>query len=252
MIKKVLGIKIDDISSAVALEAVSQWLSSREKNRRLIATVGPEFVLTAQDDDDFANILNSADLCLPEGKGLQLFAGVVNRSPGTDFVLKLCHQASLHGWRIGLLGGFGNSAQLAGQKLVEKFPKLEIAFILGGGEADNVISQAYNSKPNNNEKYKCDILFVALGHPKQEKLIHHLIKEDSQKIVFHIGVGVGGAFDQISGNIARPPKWIRDLGLEWLYRPFVEKPGRRLQRVKRVFNALIIFPLRVVASKFKS
>lgn len=258
MIKKILGIKVDDITSKEALSWVEHWLNRKAIQQRIIVTVGPEFIVTAQQDRHFRQILNDADLSLPEGIGLQHFAGVTNRIPGTEFMLILCQRADREGWKVGLFGGGEGIASKTKQELLKNYPNLKVAFVIDGQEADNIMGRTYSNakyiSDNSIQKpLNCDLLFVALGHPKQEKFLKHLmIDEHTGTIIkFKAGMGVGGAFDQISGNISRPPHWVSHWGFEWFYRIFVEKPGKRWSRLMRVFKASVIFPLLMIFSPKK-
>ena len=114
----------------------------------------------------------------------------------------------------------------------------------------------YNKGPEINENPACrfdgpifdqinqsgaQVLFVAFGMGKQEKWIHeNLSKMPGVKIA----MGVGGSFDFISGKIKRAPLFMRQLGLEWLYR-LIQQPSR----IKRIFNATIKFPWLALTKK---
>lgn len=218
--KRVLGIKIDDISSHEVLKEVSFWLGKEKEDfSKIIVTSGPEFLLTAQKDPEFAKILNAADLSLPDGFGLHL-AGIKNRVPGTDLVLALCKLAAAHGWTIGLVGRPDGLVEQAAERTLSKlrlmYPNIKID----------------NKTP--------DILFVALGHPEQEKF---LWKKRGQ---YRVGIGVGGAFDYISGEISRPGKILRAVGLEWLGRLFSQP-----RRLRRILNATIVFPIVLLLDRGK-
>ena len=88
-------------------------------------------------------------------------------------------------------------------------------------------------KPLAISKMSADILFVAFGSPKQEMWI----AQNLRRIDVRIAIGVGGAFDFISGKVARAPLWIRNLGLEWLFRLIVQpwRAKRQIALVKFVF-----------------
>lgn len=229
MIRTVLNVKIDDVSETEALKRVEGWLVIREKlSSRIITTVGPEFLLTAQKDEDFKRILNKADLSLPEGFGLHL-AGVRNRVPGVDFMMGLCRVATKNGWTIGLLGGQAGVAAAAAKNLRSQFSELRVVVVIDGPAADRVLS---GSDTINSSKPKCDILLVAFGHPRQEKLLWRLRGQ------YRVGMGVGGAFDYIAGLVPRPPKLVRAIGFEWLWRLLTQK-----NRFRRIFNAVVVFPI---------
>ncbi len=270
MIKKiVLGVPIADVAKQEALELVSSWIDAKETSCRVIATVGPEFVLTAQTDTQFRSILGQTDLNLPDGIGLYL-TGITQRITGLDFMLELCSKASHQNWTIGLLGGQDGVGEKTRKVLLAQFPGLKFSFVQDGGEADETIRHVNSNKPlivhgrnTKNENYKlrtmnavptCDLLFVALGHPKQEKFLFAVKKKilNSQFSIlnFKVGMGVGGAFDEISGKIPRTPVWLSALGLKWLFRVIVEPRQTKIVRIKRMFNAVVVFPWMVVRERF--
>lgn len=253
-IKKIMGVRIDDVTKEEAMEVVTGWLrdagaaqhdtkkshSGRSpESSKLIFTPNPEFLMIARKDLEFKKILNSSDLNIPDGVGLQLFGGIKNRIPGVDFMISLCALAQKDKLTIGLLGGQEGIAKKTAEKLMEMFPDLKVTFAIDGQEADRLIED-YDAL-----RY-VDILFVALGAPRQEKYLASFrpSPESSRKIAkdagaaqhdvpFGVGVGVGGSFDYISGNISRAPKFLQDIGLEWLYR-FILQPKRIIRFIKRI------------------
>lgn len=119
----------------------------------------------------------------------------------------------------------------AKEKLTEKYKNIQIVGTIDGYEKDNdkIIKEINNSK--------ADIVFVALGSPKQE----YWITENMDKTCAKVFQGVGGSFDVISGNIKRAPMWAQKHGFEWLYR-LIKEPKRIFRQAKLVnFLALIIF-----------
>ena len=252
MKKNVLGVKIDDITSEEALERVKGWLEG--KGKYYIVTPNPEFLVAAQKDQVFRKLLNDADLSIPDGVGLKLSGKVKNTVYGVDFMEKLVEMSNDYGFtvskaplRVGLLGGKGGGAKRAAECLRKKYPKVKIVFADSGGEIDddgNVIARTLNliqgTKQSNerlprpfgarNDGGSLDILFVAFGHIKQEKWIGKNLK----KIPVKVAMGVGGAFDYLSGEVMRAPKFIRVLGLEWLFRLILQpwRIKRQLALVK--------------------
>lgn len=240
----VLGVRVNDVDIEEALKQVSAWLSEKRSlaisPARLIFTPGPEFLVTASRDEEFKRVLNLADLNLPDGVGLQIFGGIKNRVPGVDFMLALCQQAAECGWRIGLLGGGEGVAEKTKQALLRKLPKLKIPFVKGGKVADQFLIDIDSF----NHVFKpIDILFVALGHPKQEKV---LVKLKDQGL-FRVGMGVGGSFDFIAGIVPEPPPVLSQWGLKWLgrfwTRPFYMAP--------KIWRAVVEFPLLILMQKLK-
>lgn len=203
MKKYILGIKIDDVNMSEALEMVHQWL--QKFGKKYIVTPNPEFIMTAQKDLDFKKILNGADLSIPDGAGLKLSGKIENTVSGVDLMEKLVERSADWGVTVGLLGGSDGVANKTAECLQKKYPKIKISF----------------TSP--------DLLFVAFGHPKQEKWI----VKNLPKLNVKIAMGVGGAFDYLSGKVPRAPKWIRDLGFEWLFR-LVVQPWRIKRQISLV------------------
>lgn len=229
MEKIVLGVKINDISLENTLSMVIKWLTHRKTSSKIIVTPGPEFLLTAKNDPEFKEILNHADLAPNESFGLQLSCGFRNRVPGIDLMLELCKLSQDKKWSVGLFGGATGVAKKTQEKLLEKFPRLKISYAIDGDYA-NKIMRDYDTDNNITRLSDVDILFVNLGHPKQEKFLA------SKIIPYHVGLGVGGSFDLISGLLPRAPKILRLVGLEWFWR-LITKPGH----LPRAIHATFVF-----------
>lgn len=188
-----------------------------------IATVNPEFVMTAQQDPDFLTILRSADLCLPDGIGLVWASRLLKkplpeRVPGSDLVYRLAQACSDHGWRLFLLGAAPGVAEEAAAVLKDLYPALIIAGTFAGSP-DPREDQALVQRINHS---KADMLFVAYGAPRQDKWINRNL---DRLTTTHLAIGVGGSLDFITGRSVRAPRWIQKLGLEWLHR-LIKEPWR--------------------------
>lgn len=224
MKKKVLGIKIDDITMDEALDKVAGWLSGNGKH--YIVTPNPEIVVMAHKDKELKKVINNADLAIPDGTGLKLSGDIVCSTPGIDLMETLIKYAAAKGFTVGLLGGRDNVAEKCAERLLEKYPKLKIRFAESGGEINRdgkMIGPTSYILPTTN------LLFVAFGPPKQEKWI----AKNLQKLNVKVAMGVGGAFDFLSGKIPRAPLLIRRIGLEWLLRLVIQP-----WRVKRQLSLL--------------
>lgn len=204
----ILGVKIDDITEDEAIMTVEGWIKNGGKH--YIVTPNPEFLVAAQKDSKFKDILNKADLSIPDGAGLKLSGQVKNKVAGIDLMLDLVKLAAQKGLSVGFVGGRNNVAQHTADNLHKIYPKLIISLVSEEGEV----------------KTTTDILFVAFGHGKQERWIY----ENLPKIQVKVAMGVGGAFDYISGKVPRAPKILRNFGLEWLFRLIVQP-----WRIKRQF-----------------
>ncbi|MDO8618917.1 MAG: WecB/TagA/CpsF family glycosyltransferase [Candidatus Daviesbacteria bacterium] len=216
----VLGIKVDDITEAEAIDIVEKLLKTPGKH--YIVTPNPEFIVAARGDNVFTKILNDADLSIPDGIGLKLTGRVKNRIAGIDLMEAMISLAAQKGYSIGLLGSRGDTAQKTAEVLKLKYPNLKISLAENGGEAFTLTT--LNIQPT-------DMLFVAFGHGKQEKWI----ADNLPQVPVKLAMGVGGAFDVISGKVPRAPEWMRAIGLEWLFRLVIQP-----WRIKRQF-ALIKF-----------
>lgn len=211
----ILNVKIDDIKMDEALDQIVEWLS--KKGKHYIVTPNPEILMAAQKDKVYRKILNDADLSIPDGVGLKLTGKVKNTLPGTDLMEKLIELAAEKGFTTGFLGGREQVAKKTAECLLRRYPGLKISYISSGG----IIDKNGNS---HNTKYvipDTDLLFVAFGHIKQEKWIANNLN----KMPVKIAMGVGGAFDYLSGSVPRAPKWARKLGFEWLFR-LIMQPWR--------------------------
>jgi len=213
----ILGVNIDDVSIDQAISIVAGWL--QEGGKHYIVTPNPEFIVSAYGDPEFKKILNKADLAIPDGAGLKFSGKIKNTTTGVDLMEALCQKASKSGWKIRLIGGKDGVAGRTSEKLKEKYPGLEVVYAENGLEVNS------------------DLLFVAFGMGKQEKFIY----ENLDKLPTKVAMGVGGAFDYISGNVKRAPIWMRQLGLEWLFRLIIQpwRIKRQVNLFKFIF--LIIF-----------
>lgn len=244
MKKDVLGVKIDDVNIDQTVNVVRGWLSkggpastAKRGEKHYIVTPNPEIVIMANEDKKLKNIINNADLAIPDGVGLKLAGDIENTTPGIDVMENLVKMAAEKGFTTGFLGGRDQVAKKTSECLKKKYPKLKVSFATSGGEVDEegnilraqrevstktIIISKEGSRPpktdSNNNLPSTDILFVAFGPPKQEKWI----AKNLAKLDVKVAMGVGGAFDYLSGRVPRAPKWIRSLGLEWLFRLIIQ------------------------------
>lgn len=242
---KILGIKIDELSCSAMMEKITDFLSGDKMHQ--IATVNPEFIMAAQKDNTFKDILNSTDLNVPDGFGLQCAAfykrkKIGQRLTGVDLTWEIAKLAQEKGYSIYLLGGRPGVAEMTGNRLRYLYRNLKIAGTYAGSPDEKGIVEKIVAS-------KADILLVAYGAPKQEKFIHDL-KNSVSNLGFRasdlpkVAMGVGGTFDYISEIVHRAPKWMRSIGLEWLYRLIQQPP-----RFRRIYTAVVKFPLAVIFTR---
>ncbi len=235
---KILGVRIDNLD---ADEAYNRFLSLFKKGSfSAIYTPNPEIIMMAQDDRPLKEALLDADLVIPDGIGV-IYAsrihklGLEERIPGIEFMermLKFCNNTK---GSIFILGGKPGVPEKACEKIKDKYPNIEIKGCQDGyftaEEELKVVDKINEVKP--------DILFVALGCPKQEKWIHEHRKILNTKVA----MGVGGSVDVWAGHSKRAPKLFIKLNLEWLYR-LLREPSR----IGRMMS-LPKFLLRVILSR---
>jgi N-acetylglucosaminyldiphosphoundecaprenol N-acetyl-beta-D-mannosaminyltransferase len=209
----ILGIKIDDVTSEEALARIEQFVADGRPH--LVTTVNPEFIVAAQTDVAFAQILNQADLNLADGQGLlwaaRLLGGSLReRVTGVDTLVKLAELSAKKGYAIYLLGAAEGVAEAAAEVLRNRFPGLRVAGTYAGSPApeedEGIVERIRRADPQ--------LLFVAYGAPRQEQWI----VRNMRRLQVPVSMGVGGALDFISGKSSRAPAWVRRLGLEWLHR----------------------------------
>lgn len=227
-----LGVGISNASKQEVLEYIYTGLQNSSK-KYYIVTPNPELLVMAQKDSNYKTILNNAKLALADGIGILWAARLMGkplkqRITGTDLTESLCNYVSKQPITVSFLGGGPNIAELAAECLQKKYPGLKVSWF----------SQEYESSLKDK---KTDILFVAFGAPKQEIWIANNLNDLNAKVV----MGVGGAFDFITGKVPRAPKFLRNLGLEWLFRLIIQP-----WRIKRQVS-LIKFVFLVIKEKLK-
>jgi N-acetylglucosaminyldiphosphoundecaprenol N-acetyl-beta-D-mannosaminyltransferase len=232
-------IKVNLFKKEAFFDKLEEIINDKGSARHII-TLNPEMVVDAQRDNNFRNIINKAYLVIPDGIGIIKALAFLQpnkifypRIIGTDLVYEIIEKFRE---KIFLFGARDFIVKEAHDRLKKEFKNINIVGIANGYHfSSNDIVKRINDS-------QATILFVALGHSKQEKWIYgHLDDLSNVKIA----IGVGGAFDFISGRVKRAPRCLRKIGLEWLWRFF-----RQPWRLKRIFKAVIIFPILVLKEKF--
>jgi N-acetylglucosaminyldiphosphoundecaprenol N-acetyl-beta-D-mannosaminyltransferase len=218
---RLLGVPVHRVTMAETVNQIARYMESSRLHQ--IATVNPEFVMKAQEDAQFMQVLQQADLCIPDGIGL-LYAArrygrrLPERVPGSELVYHLAEAAAAHGWRLFLLGAQPGIAEEAAQILCRRYSDLTVAGA-HAGSPDPVEDETIVARINAS---RAGLLYVAYGAPRQDKWIAR--NRDALETV-RVAIGVGGALDFIAGRATRAPLWLRRLNLEWLYR-LLREPWR--------------------------
>ncbi len=192
-----------------------------------IVTANPEIVMYGNHHPDYLQLLQKVDIVIPDGIGVLIAskkwgkAAIPERVAGFDLLLELMKVANEKGSKVFLLGADEEVNEASFKRLEEDYPNAKLVGRYNGffkkNEEEHVLNRIMETKP--------DILFVALGFPKQEEWI--AIHKDTLHIP--IMMGVGGSFDVLAGKVKRAPLIWQKIGLEWLYRVLQEP--RRWKRV---------------------
>jgi N-acetylglucosaminyldiphosphoundecaprenol N-acetyl-beta-D-mannosaminyltransferase len=209
---RVLGVRVDCLDMGAALDRIEELVDTGGHHQ--VATVNPEFVMSAQKDPEFLKVLESADLCLADGTGVVWAARrqgceLSGPVPGVDLIPPLAAMCARRGFRLFLLGAAsGVAAQLA-ERLRAEVPNLEVAAHSGSPDpsSDDETLKLIHA-------HRAQVLLVAFGAPKQDLWIARL----KDRLGVSVAIGVGGAFDYLTGRVPRAPVWMRRAGLEWLHR----------------------------------
>lgn len=213
----ILGVPVDRLTFAQALERIARMIRSGE--RGYVVTANPEIIMRARRDPAYRKILQEAAMVWPDGVGVLwasrlLGAPIPERVTGSDGVPLIAQRAAAEGWRLYLLGAGPGVAERAARVLEERYPGVQIVGAEPGDprpEYDALARDRINAA-------RPDILFVAYGAPKQEWWMARNVPH----LEVHVAIGVGGALDFLVGVQKRAPRWVRGLGLEWLWRLLLE------------------------------
>ena len=190
------------------------------KKSAFIAAINPEKLYAAQSDPELRAILNKPEICICDGIGaalaVRLLSGLkIPRVTGVSLFFELIQMAAKNGRRVFLLGGAPDVNELAVEKLHSDYPQLNLVGHHHGYFDDSDKMAGIIGAAN------ADIVFVAMGSPKQELWI----AEHHDRISAPVFMGIGGTLDVVSGRVKWAPAFFRKTGTEWLYR-LVSEPKR--------------------------
>jgi len=224
---KVLGVRVDAVQIPDVVGQMERWIGARQGSH-FIAVTGMHGVTEAQHDPELKEILNAADLVVPDGMPVVWLGGwhrfaLKRRLYGPELMLEFCGATASKGYRHFFYGGSPGVADELAAKLPREFPGLQVVGTysppfrpLTPDEDAQVARQIRDAKP--------DVLWVGLSTPKQERRMY----EHHESLEAPVMVGVGAAFDLNTGRVKQAPRWMREHGLEWFWRLLMEP--RRLWR----------------------
>ncbi|KIL49893.1 WecB/TagA/CpsF family glycosyltransferase [Jeotgalibacillus soli] len=216
--EEILGVNVTALPIETLLEDIDRRIENKDKGR--IVAINPEKIMMAQKDPELSKLLNDSAYQIPDGVGVsiasKLLGGSIRwRITGVGMMENLLQRASEKQYRVFFYGAKEETVVKAIGKIKQLHPEIQVAGYLNGYEKDDSVIIDRINEAN------ADIVFVALGSPRQELFI----ERNMDKLSPAIYQGVGGSFDVFSGNVKRAPIFFRKLGLEWLYR-LISQPSR--------------------------
>ena len=225
------GVKLKRMSKKCAEDTLCKALKS--KGQTAVFTPNLQMISAAEKDGRLCKLLNSADILLPDGIGINILCKRKGLPPferltGIDTAYSLLRYAAAHGYRVFLLGGETKVAELASKRLRLQLPSLCVCGTHHGyfdKQKKSLQNQAVLRKI---KQARPDILFVCFGFPTQEAWIKQNARDLPSVRIF---MGLGGSLDVWSGKLHRAPKLVQRANLEWLWR-CIRQPKRFLPLIK--------------------
>lgn len=220
----VAGIPVDCVDMEQALDTVDRLVASGGPARAILA-VNPEKVMQARANPLLRRALANAGLVIPDGTGVVLAVRLLERQrirrvAGADLMPAICERAARQGYSVFLYGASPEVNERAAAALLAHYPRLRIA----GREHGYVAPEEMPALIDRINAAAPDILFVALGSPRQEQWM----EEHLPRLRVKVCQGVGGTFDVLAGRVKRAPLLFRRASLEWFYRLCTDP--RRIRR----------------------
>ena len=240
---EILGVKLDNLTLEEFGDRTEELIKNSNKSCEIVVAPNTEFIMCAQKDKEFFEILKQAKLATPDSIGVIIGAKLQKkrfkqRIPGQAYFREIIKRSNEKGISVYILGGTEEVIEKAIANLKKEFPNVNIVGYHEGyfkkDSEEEVIKQINDLQPN--------VLFVALGAPKQEKWIYK--NKDILKV--DVAAGQGGTLDYEAGRIRRAPKWIQKIGMEWFWRLL-----RQPSRIKRM-SVLPVYLLKILFKKDKS
>jgi len=228
----ILGIWVDPVNRYEAINRVEGFLRKGQRPHTVFAA-NPEKSFSVPKNPQLLETFRTADLLLPDGAGIVWAAKLLHgaqlaRIPGSEFIFDICELAAKEGRGIFVFGAKENTNRAAVEILKKRYPTLKIVGRCNGYVQESEIPALINQI----NKSQAEILFLALGSPKQEIWFakHH-------RKLKHIRVCqcIGGTLDTIAGNVKRAPEIWQKFSLEWLYRLITQPSRIKRQKVLPFF-----------------
>lgn len=223
-----LNTQVDNLTMDEAIIAIDKLIQNKKPS--YIVTPNVDHIVKLENDTEFQEVYNNADLILTDGMPL-IWISKLKKTPikekvsGSDLFPEVCKVAAEKRYKVFLLGAAEGVAKKAAENLIIKYRGLEIVgtyspsygFENKPAEVEEIIKMINQAAP--------DILAVGLGAPKQEKFIYKY----KNHLNVPVSLAIGASIDFEAGNITRAPKWMQEVGLEWFYR-LCKEPKRMFKR----------------------
>jgi N-acetylglucosaminyldiphosphoundecaprenol N-acetyl-beta-D-mannosaminyltransferase len=240
---QILDIWVDPVSKEEACQRASHFLAFGQRPHSIFAS-NPEKNFSVPRDPVLKEVYRHADLLLPDGIGVVMAARIlygvkIERVPGSDFIFDICGIAEKEGYKIFIYGAREEVNRLACERLQSSYPRLKVA-----GRSNGYVKEA--EMPDLVKRINAsgaEIVFLALGSPKQEKWF--AANKDELRHV-RVCQGIGGTLDTVAGAVERAPKSWQNAHAEWLYRLVTDPTRIKRQKV------LPLFASKVMVAKLRS
>jgi N-acetylglucosaminyldiphosphoundecaprenol N-acetyl-beta-D-mannosaminyltransferase len=242
--KKLAGVKLEGSSQNYILEKIKKYIKNPDGFFHIVS-LNPENIVVAQENEEFKKALNNAQIKIFDGVGVVLAArilgvGGLERVTGVDLMEELVKLADKFRFQVLLIGGRDNLAKSLANCYQKNYRKAKFFGLKGIREIKNPKKAEEEEIFAIVSRFKPHLVFIAFGSPSQELWIERHKDKFSKTVV----MGVGGAFDFLAGQVPRAPRWIRTLGLEWLFRLLIQ-PWRWRRQTR-----LLRFVWLVIKEKF--
>lgn len=220
---QILNARFDPLTLQQTADRAFQMIDTQQ--RGWLATVNVSILMMMRSDKRLQGFVDRAALVVADGQPLVwcsrwLGQCMPERVTGVDLVDVICRRAAVEGKRVFLLGARPATVEKLAGTLAAKHVNLQIDFAdgyFGRDEAAARVALIHASR--------ADILFVGMGVPLQE----YFLEENWNRLGVGVAIAVGGSFDVLAGQRARAPRWVQNVGLEWLFR-LVQEPRRLFAR----------------------
>lgn len=234
----ILGVNVHKLTYPKVLAKIKNWIDKDKKEYVCVANV--HAIMECQKDTKLLKGYNQAGLVTPDGMPLVWLSGFYGRKTeriyGPHLLNRLCGLAERKSYKVFFLGGIDDLSKHLLKKIKGDYPKLNVVGhknvpVRPIAERDNrVIVKQINSS-------KAQLVFVGLGCPHQE----NWMISNRKKLRANVLIGVGAAFDFISGRVKQAPAWIQNIGFEWMFR-LTQDPAR-LWRRYTITNFLFLYKI---------